>query len=185
MTRDEGVGGSGRSCGHARRTRLATQRAITSVDGSHASVSEGPRRHSRDVFAPREPQSSQRRRRGWTRRAPRLDAACSAATSSAQSKPPPLVGRASATISSSAMLRVKYEARGEARPICDRWGKSKCELVDPSENFWSREEFSRWLDATLLNAPRRRQVIDRSRHRHHDVSAITLLREPRSFYYLE
>ena len=140
MTRDEGVGGSGRSCGHARRTRLATQRAITSVDGSHASVSEGPRRHSRDVFAPREPQSSQRRRRGWTRRAPRLDAACSAATSSAQSKPPPLVGRASATISSSAMLRVKYEARGEARPICDRWGKSKCELVDWSENFWSREE---------------------------------------------
>ena len=57
MTRDEGVGGSGRSCGHARRTRLATQRAITSVDAPRASLSDGPRRHSRDVIAPREPQS--------------------------------------------------------------------------------------------------------------------------------
>ena len=41
-----------------------------------------------------------------------------------------------------------------------------------------RRRFRR-LDATLLNAPRRRQVIDRSRHRHHGVSAIALLREPR------
>ena len=57
MTRDEGVGGSGRGCGHARRTRLATQRAITSADAPRASLSDGPRRHSRDVIAPREPQS--------------------------------------------------------------------------------------------------------------------------------
>ena len=57
MTRDEGVGGSGCARGHARRTRLATQRAITSVDAPRASLSDGPRRHSRDVIAPREPQS--------------------------------------------------------------------------------------------------------------------------------